>query len=222
MKYTIPHNVRMMGLVILGLIAVYIGLSIFARTQEGLSDGASTANTAVIKLTKTNETNATTTMGKLPASTNAYVDLITSYKNLKIANGINDLVTTKITTNLTSITDYDEAIDYLSTLNSSSIPVPTSISDVIAANNLSTKTILDKLPADNQAYIDLLTSYKNLKLANGITDTAAGKTTLLVADCDHAIDYLNELSGSNIASPKPNNSLDAPTTPNISLVKSSP
>ena len=217
MKCNIPNNVRMVGLVILGLVVIYIGLSIFARTQEGLSDGTTTSNAAVIKLTQTNETNSKTVIGKLPASTNAYVDLINSYKNLKLANGINDLVTTKTTTNLTSITDYDEAIDYLSTLSSSSIPMPTEISSVISANNASTKAILDKLSADNQAYIDLLVSYKKLKLANGITDTAAGKTTFLVSDCDHAIDYLNELTDK--IPPKPTNSLDGLPTPNTSLTR---
>lgn len=217
MKCNIPNNVRMVGLVILGLVVIYIALSIFASTREGLSDGTTTSNTAVIKTTQTNQTNASTVMGKLPASTNAYVDLINSYKYLKLANGINDLVTKKTTTNLTSITDYDEAIDYLSTLSSSSTPMPTAISSVISANDASTKAILDKLSADNQAYIDLIMSYKKLKLANGINDVAAGKTTMLVSDCDHAVDYLNELSGT--ISTKPSSSLDSLPTQNTSLTR---
>lgn len=218
MKYNIPKNVRILGVVLLVLIAVYIGLTIFVNTREGLSDGANTANVALVKATKTNETNATAVMGKLPASTNAYMDLIVSYKNLKMVNGINELVTTKVTTNLTSISDYNEAIDYLSNLSSTASSVPEdAINTVISANDAATKTVLDKLPADNQAYIDLIESYKKLKLANAITDTAAGKATLLVTDCDHAIDYLNELSGATMDAPKPTNQLDVPTTPDISL-----
>jgi len=137
MKCNIPNNVRMVGLVILGLVVIYIALSIFASTREGLSDGTTTSNAAVIKTTQTNQTNASTVMGKLPASTNAYVDLINSYKYLKLANGINDV--------------------------------------------------------------------------------AAGKTTMLVSDCDHAIDYLNELSGT--ITTKPSSSLDSLPTPNTSLTR---
>lgn len=219
MKSKIPNNVRTVGVSLLVLIGIYGVLSILIKTQEGLSDGAGNKNAEVIKTTTTNTTNTTTALSKLPASTNAYVDLINSYKNLKIANGINELVTKKITTSLISISDYNEAIDYLKTLNSANSVEPADITATIAANNASTSAVLDKLTADNQAYIDLLVSYKNLKMANGILDVSTNKTTLPISDCDHVVDYLNELSGSSIDSPNPVTSLDVQTTPNISLVK---
>lgn len=220
MKYKIPNNVRMVGVSLLVLVAIYGILSILVKTQEGLSDGAGNANADVIKKTTTYTTSANGSLDKLPAGTNAYVDLLNSYKNLKIANGINDLVngTTKTTTNLTSISDYNEAIDYLKTLNSANMEEPANITADISNNITSMTTILDKLTADNQAYIDLLTSYKNLKMANELTSVATSDNpTLTISDCDHVIDYLNELSGSPVSNPA--TTLDAPTTPSISLVK---
>lgn len=216
MKYKIPNNVRMVGVSLLVLVAIYGILSVLIKTQEGLTDGSGNANADVIKTTTTNATNATGVLANLPASTNAYVDLINSYKNLKMANGINELVTNKTTTNLTTISDYNEAIDYLITLNSVSSIDPDSITAAITANNTSTSAVLDKLTADNQAYIDLLISYKNLKMANALTSVTTNQTTLPISDCDHVIDYLNELSGSPISNPA--TTLDVPTTPDISLV----
>jgi hypothetical protein len=140
MKYQIPNNVRMVGVSLLVLVAIYGILSVLVKTQEGLSDGAKNANASVIKTTTTNATNATSVLAKLPASTNAYVDLVNSYKNLKMANGI---------------------------LNVSTADAP----------------------------------------------------TLPISDCDHVVDYLNELSGISIESPDAATSLDVPTTPNISLIK---
>jgi len=216
MKYKIPNNVRMVGVSLLVLVAIYGVLSILIKTQEGLSDGSGNANADVIKTTTTNTTNATGVLANLPAGTNAYVDLINSYKNLKMANGINELVTNKTTTNLTTISDYNEAIDYLMTLNSVSSTDLDSITSAITANNTSTSAVLDKLTADNQAYIDLLTSYKKLKMANALTTVTKNETTLPISDCDHIVDYLNELSGSPISNPA--TTLDVPTTPDISLV----
>lgn len=216
MKYKIPNNVRMVGVSLLVLVAIYGILSVLIKTQEGLTDGSGNANADVIKTTTTNATNATGVLANLPASTNAYIDLINSYKNLKMANGINELVTNKTTTNLTTISDYNEAIDYLITLNSVSSIDPDSITAAITANNTSTSAVLDKLTADNQAYIDLLISYKNLKMANALTSVTTNQTTLPISDCDHVIDYLNELSGSPISNPA--TTLDVPTTPDISLV----
>jgi len=216
MKYKIPNNVRMVGVSLLVLVAIYGVLSILIKTQEGLSDGSGNANADVIKTTTTNTTNTTGVLANLPASTNAYVDLINSYKNLKMANGINELVTNKTTTNLTTISDYNEAIDYLMTLNSVSSTDPDSITSAIIANNTSTSAVLDKLTADNQAYIDLLTSYKKLKMAKALTTVTTNETTLPISDCDHVVDYLNELSGSPISNPA--TTLDIPTTPDISLI----
>jgi len=220
MKYQIPNNVRMVGVSLLVLIAIYGILSVLTHTQEGLSDGAKNANSTVIKTTTTNATNATSVLGKLPASTNAYIDLVNSYKNLKMANGINELVNKNNTTYLTTISDYDEAIDYLKTLNSVSTLEPATITNLISTNDKNTNVILEKLTADNQAYIDLLTSYKKLKMANAIKSVSTTtETTIPISDCDHIIDYLNELSGSPMDSPNPAATLDIPTTPNISLVK---
>jgi hypothetical protein len=219
MKYKIPNNVRMVGVSLLVLVAIYGILSFLVKTQEGLSDGAGNTNAEVIKKTTKNATDATGVLAKLPASPNAYVDLINSYKNLKIANGISELVDKKSTNNLTTISDYNEAIDYLKTLNSVSNVDETNITAIIDANNASTSAALDKLPADNQAYIDLLTSYKNLKMANEIKSVSANETNVAISDCNHLIDYLNELSGSPMDAPNPATSLDVPTTPDISLLK---
>ncbi len=219
MKYKIPNNVRMVGVSLLVLVAIYGILSVLIKTQEGLSDGAGNANAGVIKTTTTNTTNTTTALAKLPASGNAYIDLLNSYKNLKIANGISELVTAKSTTKLTTISDYDQAIDYLKTLNSVNMDEPADITATITANNNATSAVLDKLVADNQAYIDLLTSYKNLKMANGILDVSTAASPVLpISDCDHVISYLNELSGPGIET-KTAASLDVPTTPTISLIK---
>lgn len=220
MKYKIPNNVRMVGVSLLVLVSIYGILSVLIKTQEGLSDGAGNQNVGVIKTTTANTTNTNKALAKLPASTNAYIDLVNSYKNLKIANGINELVTSKATSKLTTIADYNEAIDYLKTLNGANLPEPADITAIITTNNTATSDVLTKLTADNQAYIDLLTSYKNLKMANGILDVSTAVSPILpISDCDHVVDYLNELSGTSIDSPDAATSLDVPTTPNISLIK---
>ena len=219
MKYKIPNNVRMVGVSLLVLVAIYSILSILVKTQEGLSDGAGNVNTEVIKKTTKNTTDATGVLAKLPASTNAYVDLVNSYKILKMANGINELVNKKSTSNLTTISDYNEAIDYLKTLNGVSTVDDATITNIIDENNKMSLNVLEKLPADNQAYIDLLTSYKKLKMANEIKSVSTNEQNVAISDCDHLIDYLNELSGSPINSPSPATTLDVPTTPDISLLK---
>ena len=218
MKYKIPNNVRMVGVSLLVLVAIYGILSILVKTQEGLSDGAGNANADVIKKTTTYTTSANENLDALPSGTNAYVDLLNSYKNARMANGIYELVNAKTTTKLTSISDYNEAIDYLKTLNSANMDEPANIAADISNNITSMNTALNNLTADNQAYIDLLTSYKNLKMANELTTLATSDyVTLAISDCDHVIDYLNELSGSPVSNPA--TTLDAPTTPSISLVK---
>ena len=83
MKSKIPNNVRMVGVSLLVLVAIYGILSVLIKTQEGLSDGAGNANAGVIKRTTTITTKTTTTLAQLPASGNAYIDLLNSYKNLK-------------------------------------------------------------------------------------------------------------------------------------------
>ena len=218
MKYKIPNNVRMVGVSLLVLVAIYGILSILVKTQEGLSDGAGNANADVIKKTTTYTTSANENLDALPSGTNAYVDLLNSYKNARMANGIYELVNAKTTTKLTSISDYNEAIDYLKTLNSANMDEPANIAADISNNITSMNTALNNLTADNQAYIDLLTSYKNLKMANELTTLATSDyVTLAISDCDHVINYLNELSGSPVSNPA--TTLDAPTTPSISLVK---
>ena len=219
MKYKIPNNVRMVGVSLLVLVAIYGILSILIKTQEGLSDGAGNANVEVVKKTTANSTNTTATLAKLPASGNGYIDLLNSYKNLVIANGIFELVTYKGSTSLRSIADLDEAIDYLKTLNSANMDDPPDITATVTANNNATSAILEKLPADNQAYIDLLISYKNLKMANGILDVSTSPSPMLpISDCDLVISYLNELSGPGVDTQSAA-SLDIPTTTNISLIK---
>jgi len=218
MKYKIPNNVRMVGVSLLVLVAIYGILSILVKTQEGLSDGAGNANAEVIQKTTAITAAINESLNRLPAGTNAYVDLLNSYKNMKIANGIYELVNTKATAQLTSISDYNEAIDYLKTLNSANMDEPATITADISNNITSMNTALEKLTADNQAYIDLLTSYKNYKMAHELTTVATSASlTLGISDCDHVIDYLNELSGSPISNPA--TTLDVPTTPSISLVK---
>lgn len=219
MKYKIPNNVRMVGVSLLVLVAIYGILSILIKTQEGLSDGAGNANVEVVKKTTANSTNTTATLANLPASGNGYIDLLNSYKNLKIANGIFELVANKASNSLRTISDYDEAIDYLKTLNSANMDDPPDIMTTITANNNATSAVLEKLSADNQAYIDLLISYKNLKMANGILDVSTSPSPMLpISDCDLVISYLNELSGPGVDTQSAA-SLDIPTTPNISLIK---
>jgi hypothetical protein len=199
------------------LVAIYGILTILVKTQEGLSDGSENANTEVIKKITTNSAEAKGVIDALPASSNAYIDLLNSYKNNKIANGINQLAFNKSTPNLTTISDYNEAIDYLKTMNSSNVSEDVNVTADITNNNTDTNNALNNLKADNQAYIDLLTSYKNKKMAEELASIAANGTTLSISDCDHVIDYLNELSGSPVSNPA--TTLDVPTTPNISLLK---
>lgn len=219
MKYKIPNNVRMVGVSLLVLVAIYGILSILIKTQEGLSDGAGNANAEIIKKTNENTTSTTDIFSKLPASTNAYVDLVNSYKNMRITQSISELVTNKSSPKLASISDYNEAIDYLKTLYSSGSDIDSSaITAQINENNATISSTLEKLTADNQAYIDLLISHKNLSIAKQLTDLATTSTAFIgISDCDHVIDYLNELSGPPISNPA--TAVSVPTTPEISLIK---
>jgi hypothetical protein len=219
MKYKIPNNVRMVGVSLLVLVAIYGILSILIKTQEGLSDGAGNANAEIIKKTNENTTSTTDIFSKLPASTNAYVDLVNSYKNMRITQSISELVTNKSSPKFASISDYNEAIDYLKTLYSSGSDIDSSaITAQINENNATISSTLEKLTADNQAYIDLLISHKNLSIAKQLTGLATTSTAFIgISDCDHVIDYLNELSGPPISNPA--TAVAVPTTPEISLIK---
>lgn len=216
MKYTIPNNVRMVGVALLVLVAIYGMLSILVKTQEGLSNGGESANKDVIKKTTSNDKAAKGALDRLKASSNVYIDLLNSYKNNKMANGINELAVSKTTRNLVTISDYNEAIDYLKTVNSDAVAPDAGITSTIDANNTDTNNALNNLKADNQAYVDLLTSYKRKKMADELTQLMKNGT-LSISDCDHVIDYLNELSGPSVSSPA--TALEVPTTPEISLVK---
>ena len=217
MKYIIPNNVRMIGVALLVLVAIYGILSILVKTQEGLSNGGENANKNVIQKTTSYDKSAKGALDKLPASSNVYIDLLNSYKTNKMANGINQLAVSKSTSNLVTISDYNEAIDYLKTLNTGdAVAEDAGITADINKNNTDTTAALNNLKADNQAYVELLTSYKNKKMADELANLMKNGTSLSISDCDHVIDYLNELSGPSVSNPA--TALEVPTTPEISLV----
>ena len=219
MKYKIPTNIYIIAGVVLGIFAVYIGFSILRRTQEGLTDSPSTVNDDIAKVVASTNTFTEETLTGLDASPQAYIDLLNSYKRAKIAIGISDLVNKQTTTNLINVSDYDEAIDYLKTfaVDASATSNP-AMDQIIATNNTNTSVILNSLTADNQAYIDLLTSYKKLKLATGIQTTAGPNADkgLTISEYDIAINYLITLGGNALA---PNTQQEPSTTPDISFAK---
>jgi len=216
-------NLILVAGVLVGLLAVYIGFTFLKnRSREGLTDGAYTANDDLIKKKTTADTELQTVLTSLTDNPSAYIGLLNSYKNLKLAYGINDLVKTKSTSNLTTIRDYDEAISYLQNIGvSDTATADTSIDTTIVANNNAATLILNGLNADNQAYIDLLTSYKNLEMAkliqtNTATDFDVTTNTTNPSDYDDSINYLNVLSG-NAATPE--GPPYVPTTPDISFAR---
>lgn len=197
----------------IALVATYIGFSILLRTHEGLSDGASTSNSTVVIRTKTYDTSTTTILANLKRSPTQYINLLTSYKNNKMATAITNTIANKNGLAFANISDYDETIDYLRSLGvSDTVTDDTVINDTIDANNTSTSTLLSNLTADNQAYIDLLTSYKNNKMALGITNVDGIAPILGISEVDPTIDYLRTLGGILVPTTP-----YVPTTRNISL-----
>ena len=199
-----------------GLTAIYIGFTILRRTQEGLTDGPSTANDDIEKGISNINTLTNKALSEIPVSPQNMINLCNSYKNMRIAQGITDIVATQKTTQFVNVSDYDEAIDYLKTLGASDISAinDDAINQITTTNNTNTTALLEKLTADNQAYIDLLTSYKNNTLANKL---ATGiQTGMAISDYDIAINYLITLGGHALA---PNTQLEPQTTPNISFAR---
>jgi Mg/Co/Ni transporter MgtE len=192
----------------IALVATYIGFTILRRTHEGLSDGASTSNDTVVSRTKTNDTITTDILANLKGSPTQYINLLTSYKNNKMATAITNIIANKNELEFACITDYDETIDYLRSLGvSDTVSDDPNINITIDANNVSTSTLLSNLGADNQAYIDLLTSYKNRKMAFTVNNPY-----LSLSDIDPTIDYLRTLGGILVPTTP-----YVPTTRNISL-----
>lgn len=213
MKSNNYKHIYLIAGVFLALVATYIGFTILRRTHEGLSDGASTTNDITVNIIKDIDSSTTRALAKLKGNPTQYINLLTSFKNSKMAQSILDTVSNKNGLAFASISDYDETIDYLRSLGvSDTVTDDTVINDTITANNTSTSAILDKLSADNQAYIELLTSYKKLKMAEKITNLGKPDNLLQISDYEPTIDYLRTLGGI-IVSTKPH----VPTTRDISL-----
>lgn len=212
-------NLIMVAGALVGLIAVYIGFTFLKKgVREGLSDGAYTANDELIKGIATIDDLTKQTMTSLTDSPQTYIDMLNSFKNFNMAVGIRELVSMKRTAQFTTINDYDEAIRYLQNIGvSNTATKDDSIDATIIENNSATTLILNELNADNQAYIDLLTSHKKLKMAQQIkTLTTDGPENYPLSDFDDSIQYLNELSGNATTPEAPPPTL---STPNISFAR---
>lgn len=216
MKCNTSKNIYLYAGAFVALVAIYVGFTMLKTTYEGLSNSADTTNVVIVA--KTSEVNAKTTsvLNSLTSHPATYINLLNSYKNNKIANAIQTTIALKNNSAFTTITDYDEAIDYLKTLGVSDTvsvvdpAIKTKIDEVTSATNV----ILSGLTADNQAYIDLLTSYKNKAMADGILNAETTTTTpiLKISEFDNAIQYLRTLGGILV-----NNDPHTPTTIDISL-----
>jgi hypothetical protein len=206
-------NMYLIAGAFIALVATYIGFSILLRTHEGLTDGASTTNDNIVKLTRKKEESEKTKLANLTGNPTSYIELLTSYKNVKMAQSILDTVNNKNGSAFASIPDYDETIDYLRSLGVSDTSTDDpNITTTITDNNTRTSDILSKLSADNQAYIELLSSYKNEKMAIGIENTAKESSTTLISEIEPMIDYLRTLGGILVPTTP-----YVPTTRNISL-----
>lgn len=218
MKWTNPNVVYLFAGAFIAMVAVYVGLTMLRTTYEGLSNSIDDTNAVIVE--KTNNINKQTEdmLKGLTSGANSYIKLLTSYKNYKMALNIKSTVDKKVSA-FNNISEYDQAIDYLKTLGVSDTVIddPTIVS-TINTNNTNTNSILTGLTADNQAYIDLLTSYKNLEMANGVLDASTNTTTpiLQISEYDSVIDYLRRLAGIVV-----NNEPYVPTTRNITLSPSS-
>lgn len=198
----------------IALVAIYVGFTMLQTTYEGLTTSADTTNVDIIAKTKTANDKTADILKLLTNDPTTYINLLTSYKNNKIVNAIQSTLTAKNSSAFTNISDYNEAIDYLKTLGVSDVVIPNpEIDATIITNNSSTNAVLSGLTADNQAYIDLLTSYKNVAMANGILDATTATTPVLkISEYDDAIEYLRTLGGIVV-----NNEPHVPTTRDISL-----
>jgi hypothetical protein len=221
MKCSTSKNIYLYAGAFVALVAIYVGFTMLKTTYEGLSNSADTTNVVIVA--KTSEVNAKTTgvLNSLTSHPTSYINLLNSYKNNKIANAIQTTIALKNNSAFTTITDYDEAIDYLKTLGVSDTAsvvdpaIKTKIDEVTSATNV----VLSGLTADNQAYIDLLTSYRNKAMADGILNAATTTTTpiLKISEFDNAIQYLRTLGGILV-----NNDPHIPTTIDISLAPRTP
>ena len=195
---------------------LFAGAFIMLRTTyEGLGNSADSGNIVIVAKTKkiVDDTNATLT--SLTSDPTSYINLLTSYKNKTISDAIKTTVDSGSGSSFAMITDYDEAIDYLKTLGvSDTVETDTNAIDaVITANNTAINKTLTDLTADNQAYIDLLTSYKNKAISAAILAAAGATTPLLkISEYDIMIEYLRTMGG--IVGQEPPH---VPTTRNISL-----
>lgn len=198
----------------IALVAIYVGFTMLQTTYEGLTTSADTTNVDIIAKTKTANDKTADILKLLTNDPTTYINLLTSYKNNKIVNAIQSTLTAKNSSAFTNISDYNEAIDYLKTLGVSDVVIPNpEIDATIVTNNSKTNAVLSGLTADNQAYIDLLTSYKNVAMANGILDATTATTPVLkISEYDDAIEYLRTLGGIVV-----NNEPHVPTTRDISL-----
>jgi hypothetical protein len=220
MKCSTSKNMYLYAGAFVALVAVYVGFTMLKTTYEGLSNSADTTNVEIIA--KMNEVNAKTTaiLNSLTSHPTSYINLLNSYKNNKIANAIQTTIALKNNSAFTSLTDYDEAIAYLKTLGvSDSVAVVNpDIKTKIDETTSATNAILSSLTADNQAYIELLTSYKNKAMADGILNAATTTTPILkISEYDNAIEYLRTLGGIVV-----NNDPHVPTTRDISLIPRTP
>lgn len=219
MKCINPNVVYLFAGAFIAMVAVYVGLTMLRTTYEGLSNSIDDTNAVIVE--KTNNINKKTEdiWKGLTSGANSYIKLLTSYKNYNMALNIQSTVNKKVSA-FNNISEYDQAIDYLKTLGVSDTVIddPTIVS-TINTNNTNTNSILTGLTADNQAYIDLLTSYKNLEMANGVLDASTTTSTspnLQISEYDSVIDYLRRLAGIVV-----NNEPYVPTTRNITLSPSS-
>ena len=209
MKSNNTKHIYLIAGVFIALVATYIGFTILRRTHEGLSDGASTTNDSIVELTRNKEKSEKIKLAELKGNPTQYINLLTSFKNSRMAQTILDTVSSKNGLAFESITDYDEVIDYLKTLGvSDTVTDDIAINDLITVNKTSTSAILDKLSADNQAYIDLLTSFKNNRMAQSILDTVSNINPLRISDYEPTINYLRTLGG-----------ILVPTKPHVSTTR---
>lgn len=216
MKCSTPSMYLFAGAFI-ALIAIYIGFTMLRTTYEGLGNSADSGNIIIVAKTKkiVDDTNAI--LKGLTSDPTSYINLLTSYKNKGIVNAIKTTVDKKTVSSFTSITDYDDAIDYLKTLGvSDTVITDPTIETVITDNNVASNKTLSDLPADNQAYIDLLTSYKNKAMSAAIleaTTTTSAMPLFKISEYDVMIEYLRTMGGIVGGQEPPH----VPTTKNISL-----
>jgi hypothetical protein len=215
MKCTANKNMYLYAGAFIALVAVYIGLTIMKTTYEGLSNSADTTNVAIVEKTKQMNSATKEVLNSLTSDPTSYINLLISYKNKVMATTIKNTVINKNASAFKNISEYDEVIDYLKTLGvSDTAPlINPDIENVIISNTTETNAILAELTADNQAYIDLLTSHKNKAIANFIKNTTNSTSpNINISSYSDSIEYLRTLGGTVV-----DNKKYEPTTRNISL-----